>query len=144
MDSKAARRIPSLALVVILGAAVLAGGYLIGRSLLSRESTDPISQGTLVEVQLETGAVLVGSYAGSRHGYLMLALPAALEPLGEGAGPVRVLPLSAGAIPFTGDVLVDREHVVLIGAVADGSELQRRYFEAVGATPPASEPVPSG
>jgi hypothetical protein len=98
----------------------------------------------VVELHLQSGAVLIGQLVAEDGDYLRLRLPASLTAPDTGGEPdggkwtVRMLASDPFAI--AGDVLVPSDQIAFIGAVAGQSGIAAAYRQAAGGAP---VPVPS-
>lgn len=131
-----------LVLLVAFAVALMVIGYALGRLLGPRPDADLIQPGTIVELRLETGDRLVGGYAGSSNGYILLSAPASVLTSADDAS-LEVRALARSELPVSGDVLINRTHVVLVAGVAEGSDIEQRYRDAIGATTNGPRPSPN-
>lgn len=138
----ARRRISWFALAAVgVAVLILLGGFFVGQLLSADESSGLIQPGTVVEVRVTSGSSVIGAYTGSADGFFIISTPASLD---AAAAEPTLRALSAPPDSLGGNVLVGQDQVVMIGAVAQGSELESRYYEAVGADPaePSRQPSP--
>lgn len=131
-------------IVIVLLAAVVVAGVLVGIALRSSLPGGFAANGSLVEVHLADGTVYLGIFQGTPDGYLRLEAPAVVLPetAAEGTS-YRVAMLSGEPYGLAGGILIRAEQAVLIGAVADGTGIEQAYRAAEGGETPAPSPSPT-
>lgn len=134
---------------VLLGisVALLLGvlGFTIGRQASTGTAPpQPIAPGTLVELQMAEGRVLLGIFVTQADGRLALSDPAEVVPTESGEG-LDVRPLARRPASIDGHLLVERSQVLFVGAVRPGTSLSEAYVEATGVdfTAPTPTPLPT-
>ena len=125
----------------LIAAVILGAGYLLANRLTAVEGSSAIEPGSLIQVHLASGRIVVGTYRGGAEGFLILS-EAGTAAIGEGEPP-RVQPLSSEPFGMPDSVLLERSQIMLIGGVAPGSTLHTAYVatgDVRGA--PSQQPTP--
>jgi hypothetical protein len=134
--------IVALAVVIL----VVLAGIRIGSALFQPDPAVSLAAAApLQQIQTSSG-VYLGKVVGADGTYVRLARPAALQQSqsGEtGSQPqLVVVRLSAQPFDIDGDILIERDQIVVIGNVVADSGLEIAYRQAFGDLPPSS-PAPA-
>ena len=128
-------------LFLVAAAVLLAiAGVIVGQLLARPDDIALIEPGTVIEVHLDTGQIVLGVYAGEDASYLILSAPATLAAGSDEDATLSVRSMAVAPQSIAGNVLVERAQVVLIGAIQVDSDLYAGYLEATGA---AGSPAPA-
>lgn len=133
-----------LIVTVVLGAALLVAGLFVGRALTDSGPTSDFPT-RLEEVRTSDGN-FVGRVVADDDDYIRLADPAtvAIQSADDGSGAQQLVVQRLASEPFglVGDILISREQVIFVGAVANDSQLAAAYAEASHPDSSPAEPAP--
>jgi hypothetical protein len=130
--------------IVLLLVGFAAIGVVVG-GLLSRGGPMAMAPaGSLYEAHLVDGSVYLGELTGDTGGYVELSAPAIVLPEGGGdESTYRVVSLTNDPYAIVGPVLIPREQILVIGAVAARTSIEQAYLDAIAKGTMSPSPAPS-
>ncbi|MCI0583584.1 MAG: hypothetical protein L0227_11975 [Chloroflexi bacterium] len=136
-------RVGRVLLVLVAAAVIALVGIRAGLWLVSPGPAAELTADGLAQIQT-TSATYVGRIVDDDGAYLRVADPAIIRPeSGEPDARLLVQLLTAEPFNVAGEILIGREQVVLVGAVAAGSGLETAYRQATGDLPQPTNPTPA-
>lgn len=142
------RRVLTVLAVLGLLFLIVLGGFLVGLRLLGPGPAEGLDAAARVhQVHLDDGSVYLGRIVSEGDGYVRLGVPAVIRPSDaeqqDPRGPQLIVQLLATEpYSLSGDVLIARSQVTLVGPVIAGSGLETAYRQATGELPPPPAPAP--
>jgi hypothetical protein len=141
---KANKRAAGTIALVAVAASILLLGWTVGGRLVGGGPVARLASGSVVELHLQNGEVLVGQLVSEDGDYLRLRSPASLTAPAGVPSPnnVRWVVRMLRNDPFSiaSDVLVPHDQIAFLGAVAAPSSLAAAYIQAAGGAPAEVSP----